>query len=134
MITTRKEAREYMRQVVFQMESNKDFNVDSIDRYLDSNHINGKQWNYCNDTFSLICNKKETIDETIDTHSLKWKASRIPKTDLATLRIAVCEILFEDDIPAETSINEAVELAKIYGTDNSYKYVNAILGSIVKEG
>lgn len=134
MITTRKEAREYMMQVVFQMESGNDFNVDSIDRYLDRNHINSRQWNYCSDTFSLVCNKKDVIDETIDKHSLKWKVSRIPKTDLATLRVAVCEILFEDDIPAQTSINEAVELAKKYGTDNSFKYVNAILGSVIKEG
>lgn len=134
MINTRKEAREYMMQVIFQMESNKDFNVDSIERYLDSNHINNKQWNYCNDTFSLICNKKEIIDETIDDNSKNWKISRIPKTDLATLRVAVCEILFEDDIPVQTSINEAVELAKVYGTDNSFKYVNAILASVVKEG
>ena len=134
MINTRKEAREYMMQIVFQMESNRDFSVDSVDRYLDIDHINSKQWNYYSDTFSLICNRKETIDETIEQHSLKWKLSRIPKTDLATLRVAVCEILFEDDIPAQTSINEAVELAKKYGTDDSFRYVNAILGSVVKEG
>lgn len=130
---TRKEAREIMMQVLFQMESNNDFNVDNRDVYLDQEKIKAQK-NYCNDTFSLICNKKELIDETIDKYSLKWKSNRIPKTDLAVLRLAICEIMFEDDIPNSTSINEAVELAKVYGTDNSPKYVNGILGAFVKEG
>lgn len=134
MINTRKEAREYVMQAIFQAESNKDYSIDSRDKYMDQSFITLKQKNYCNDTYSLFCNKREIIDRAIDNHSLKWKSSRIPKTDLAVLRVAVCEILFQDDIPVETSVNEAVELAKKYGTDSSHKYVNAILGSLIREG
>lgn len=54
----------------------------------------------------------------------------MPKTDLAVLRVAACEILYMDDIPDAVSINEAVDLAKKYGTENSPSYVNGILGAL----
>ena len=54
----------------------------------------------------------------------------MPKTDLAVLRLAVCEILFLDEMPDSVSINEAVELAKKYGEEKSSSYINGILGSI----
>ena len=54
----------------------------------------------------------------------------MPKTDLAIIRLAACEILYLENIPDAVSINEAVDLAKTYGTEDSAKYVNAILGKI----
>ena len=56
----------------------------------------------------------------------------MPKTDLAILRIAVCEMIYMDDIPDSVSINEAVEMAKKFGDDDSPKYINGILSSIEK--
>ena len=57
----------------------------------------------------------------------------MPKTDVAVLRLSVCEITYLKNIPAAVSINEAVELAKKYGTEESWKYVNAILGKVAAE-
>lgn len=129
---TRKEAREFMMQVFFQMEACGDFDVNNKDNYMNQDKIKGQK-DYCNELFSLLCNKREEIDATIDKYSKNWKITRMPKTDVAVLRLSVCEITYLKNIPAAVSINEAVELAKKYGTEESWKYVNAILGKVAAE-
>lgn len=126
---TRKEAREFMMKVIFQMESVKDFDINNKGSYF-KEVITKPHTEYCDTVFSLVCNNLEEIDNKISNNSINWKISRMPKTDLAILRLAACEILFMDDIPAAVSINEAVELSKMYGIDDSNKYVNAILKKI----
>jgi len=70
----------------------------------------------------------------IDAHIIKflsgWEIDRIAKIDLALLRLAVYEMLYVQGIPNGVSINEAVELAKTYGDDESYQFINGILGNI----
>jgi len=73
------------------------------------------------------------LDDKINHHSDKWATSRMPKTDLAVLRLATAEILYANDIPTAVSIDEAVELSKKYGSDSSHKFVNGVLGKIAKE-
>ncbi|MBR3786300.1 MAG: transcription antitermination factor NusB [Firmicutes bacterium] len=125
---TRKDARELMMQVFFQMEACNDFDVNNRETYL-SQDVVRSQRDYCNELFSLLCNKKDEIDEMLETYSKGWKLSRMPKTDVAVLRVSVCEMVYLN-LPAAVSINEAVDLAKLYGTDDSAKYVNAILGKV----
>lgn len=67
------------------------------------------------------------IDEAINQVSKGWKTSRMAKADLAILRLAVYEIRYDDQIPAGVAINEAVELAKSYGSDASASFINGIL-------
>lgn len=129
---TRKEAREFMMQVFFQMEACGDFDVNSRPEYMNTKKL-GQQQNYCGELHSLLCNKKDVLDEMLNKYSSNWKIERLPKTDLAVLRLAACEILFMDDLPDAVSINEAVELSRKYGTENSTKYVNGILGKLVDE-
>ena len=118
-----------MMQVFFQMEACGDFDVNNRATYFKDNNFKAQK-EYCNELYSLVCNKKEEIDQEIDKYSKNWKASRMPKTDLAIIRLAACEILYLENIPDAVSINEAVDLAKTYGTEDSAKYVNAILGKI----
>ena len=73
------------------------------------------------------------IDAAIEKHSVKWKMNRISKVALAVMRLAICEILYYDDIPVGVSINEAVELCKKYASKDDYSFVNGILSSIAKE-
>lgn len=128
----RKDAREFMMKVFFQMDAQNDYSTDNADRYLES--INGKnQYDYCKSLHTALCENRESIDEKIAKYSVGWTIERMPKTDIATLRLAVCEMYYEDDVPPAVAINEAVELAKKYGTDQSPKFVNAILGSISRE-
>lgn len=69
----------------------------------------------------------EEIDAAVNEASEGWKTSRMGKVDLTLIRLAVYEIRYEDEIPYKVSINEAVELAKKYGTEDSPSFVNGIL-------
>ena len=69
----------------------------------------------------------EELDAAINEESKGWKTIRMGKVDLTLIRLAVYEIRFEEEIPVKVSINEAVELAKKYGTDDSPAFVNGIL-------
>jgi len=75
----------------------------------------------------------EALDEAIAKRLKGWKLSRISRTSHALLRLAVCEMLYFDDIPVGASINEAVELAKIYGDADAPRFINGVLGSIARE-
>ncbi len=74
----------------------------------------------------------EFIDSAIENNSLDWQISRLPKVTLAILRLAVAEIKFIDEVPDGVAVNEAVELAKKYGTNEDAAFINGILGSISK--
>lgn len=76
---------------------------------------------------------QDEIDQIIALKSIGWKIDRMPQVDLCVLRIAVYEMLYCDNIPHSVSINEAVELAKIFGGDKSASYVNGVLGSISRQ-
>ena len=75
----------------------------------------------------------EEINAAIERNSVKWKMNRISKVALAVMRLAICEILYYDDIPVGVSINEAVELCKKYASKDDYSFVNGILSAIAKE-
>ena len=74
------------------------------------------------------------IDKLIGENSEGWDTTRMGKVELAVLRLAVFEMRYDEDIPAGVAINEAVEIAKMYGQENSGSFVNGILGKIVKLG
>ena len=107
---------------------------DQIELYFESNNIKDQEAkNYIEDAITGIEKHQEEILKDIEMN-LKddWKLSRISKMDLAILKLAIYEIKFSD-VPYKVSINEAVELAKKYGEDNSKNFVNGILASVVKE-
>ncbi len=80
--------------------------------------------------FGVLKNTEE-LDEQIKKYLKGWTMDRIGKTDLAILRLAIYEILFRDDIPYKVSINEAVELAKVFCDDASPAFINGVLAGIV---
>ena len=82
---------------------------------------------YMEDKCEAVLSKLNEIDSMINEAAHGWKTSRMGKVDLTLIRLAVYEIKYEDDIPVGVSINEAVELAKKYGTDDSFAFVNCIL-------
>ena len=74
----------------------------------------------------------EVIDELLQNTSKNWKLHRMPIVDLSILRCAAYEILYISDIDAATSINEAIEIAKVYSTPDSSKFINGVLDNIQK--
>lgn len=81
--------------------------------------------------FGVIANIPE-IDEIIEKCSQKWARNRISRVSMSILRISIYEMLYGEDVPTEVSINEAVELAKKFDSDDSYTFVNGVLGAAEK--
>ena len=81
--------------------------------------------------FGVISNLDE-IDGIIENCSKKWTKKRISRVSVSVLRIAIYEMLYCDDIPTEIAINEAVELAKKFDSDDTYTFVNGVLGAAEK--
>lgn len=77
-----------------------------------------------------IAEHLDELDGMVNSVAEKWKTSRMAKAELAIIRLAVYEIKFEEDIPVSVAINEAVELAKVYGADNGAGFVNGILAKL----
>ena len=86
---------------------------------------------YFLDVVHGVMEKKDEIDSLIENHARGWSLERMPKVDLAIMRLAIYELRFREDIPWNVSINEAVELAKKYGGDQSKSFINGVLGKIV---
>lgn len=74
-----------------------------------------------------------TIDKLIMAHLAHWPFERLKKVDLAILRMGTYCLLFQDDMPAGITIDEAIEIAKEYGSDESYKFINGVLDGIRKD-
>lgn len=88
--------------------------------------------NYINDKVHSILEHMEEIDSKIESCCEGWNLNRIGKAEITIMRIAVYEILFEDEVPDKVAINEAVELAKTYCDEDAKGFVNAVLGKVVK--
>jgi N utilization substance protein B len=76
---------------------------------------------------------QKQIDEVIRQYSVGWELDRMPVVDLTLLRMAIYELLYEQDVPVKVVINEAVELAKVFSTAESAKFVNGVLGKLIGE-
>lgn len=90
-----------------------------------------KDISYIQEKTQQILARLPEIDGLINEAAKGWKTSRMGKVDLTLIRLAVYEIKFEEEIPTGVAINEAVELAKSYGTDDSASFVNGILAKLV---
>lgn len=134
-IMNRSEIREQAFKLIYSLEIQKKEPLEEqISLYIESNGIEDKNTiTYIEDAVKGIDKNKEDIVEKIEKNLKKdWKIERISKVDLAILKLAIYEIKYKE-IPFKVVINEAVELAKKYGEDNSKNFVNGILASIVKE-
>jgi len=87
---------------------------------------------YVQTKYEKIVERLTEIDETINEKAKGWTTDRMSKVDLTILRLGVYEIMFDEDIPDTVAINEAVELAKKFGQDESYSFVNSILDKFMK--
>lgn len=138
----RRQAREITLCLVFDFGFNSEEKPEELlDLYIryfpdaDNEHITEeiKQDSYISRVYFGVAESIDTLDEIIKNHSLKWKIQRISRVSVSILRIAVYELLYMEDIPTQVSINEAVELAKKYDSDDSYTFINGVLGAIAAD-
>jgi len=91
-----------------------------------------KQMEYIRRLTRLMIENRSEIDGFIERYAKGWKTERISKTALSVMRCAICEILYMDDIPNKTAINEAVELCKGYDEPDTVAFVNGVLGGFIR--
>lgn len=131
----RREQRESIFQLLFMTEFNDTEEMaEQRALYLEGiENLKDKDQTYIQGKFEKIHDKLPELDEILNKTSKGWKTSRMGKVDLTILRLAAFEILFDEDVPNGVAINEAVELAKKFGGDESPSFINGVLGKLVKE-
>jgi N utilization substance protein B len=129
----RREQREQIFKILFGVEFHSaDELEEQIGLYMeDLGDIRKKDADYMTGKVRSIVEHMDEIDGMINQASKNWKTTRMAKAELSILRLAAYEIKYEDDIPVSVSINEAVELAKLYGSDHGPAFVNGILSGMV---
>ena len=131
---TRSEARAAAFTQIFQLNQQGDDKGQMMEHLLNAIPECEDNLGYIQTVVNGVDEKSAELDEVISAHLKKgWTVHRISKVSLAILRLALFEIKYVDDVPEKVAINEAVELAKTYGGEEDAKFVNGILGAIVKK-
>ncbi|HET6300594.1 transcription antitermination factor NusB [Microbacterium sp.] len=91
-------------------------------------------WLYAREIVDGVIDNQAEIDELITTYAKDWSLARMPAVDRALLRIGVWEIVYNDEVPTAVAIDEAVELAKEFSTDESGAFVHGVLARIARAG
>lgn len=128
---TRNEAREIMMQILYEMDAQKNLEEAKAIQ-LAEERLPGDHARRGGELLSRTVAHIEEIDADINSHASRWKTSRMPKVDLAIMRLACGELRYSDDIPEAVTINEAINMAKKYSTDNSARFIHGVLGAISK--
>ena len=126
----RRASRELAMKLLYQLEIQKDDKEEQVMTALSDDALTEKDKQYITEVVDGVAQNVEKIDKIIESYSKGWKINRIPKVDLSILRLAIFEITFRSDIPLNVSINEAVELAKKYSTEDAGGFINGILGKV----
>ena len=127
--------REHIFELLFRIEFNSSEEMpEQMQLFFDGLDELGEQdQSYMEEKYGRIAEKLPELDRRIEETAKSWRISRMGKVDLTILRLAVYEMEFDDDVPVGVAINEAVELSKKFGGDDSPAFVNGILGKIGKK-
>ncbi|EAE9572042.1 TPA: transcription antitermination factor NusB [Listeria monocytogenes] len=124
----RREAREKALQALFQIE----LNEMALDQAI-KNIMEDEQDDYMEKLVEGVMANKAEIDAIIEPNLDNWRMDRLSKVDLSLLRLSVYEIKYLDDVPNRVSLNESIEIAKIYSDEKSSKFINGVLANIAPE-
>ena len=130
MAGARRKARVLALQALYEVDSVGHETEEAVTRLLASEGLSEENSAFTRELVSGVIHNKEKIDQNIQSFAPAWPIEQIPVVDRNILRLAIFEILFDDKVPVKVAINEAVELAKRFGTGNSPKFVNGVLGSV----
>ena len=129
-MTIRRRAREFAVQFLYSFQVNPGELEERLADFWKTRKVDRKVKEFADSLVRGTISQKERIDEMISNQVINWDISRIALVDRNILRLAVYELAFRDDIPPVVSINEAVDIAKKFGTPESGKFVNGILDNL----
>lgn len=133
---SRRELREQIFLLLFRVEFNSAEDMpEQVTRFFENREsdVQPEDKNYISDKYEKIMSRLSEIDGQINEKAKGWDTGRMGKVDLTIIRLAVYEILFDEDIPTGVAINEAVELAKKFGQDESSGFINGVLAKFAEK-
>lgn len=126
----RRRSREIAMQALFDMDMSLEMSAARFERFCNNFDTPAHLLPFVRTLVAGVLDKRAEIDALIEAHASNWKISRIACVDRNIMRIAVYEMVYCPEIPAKVSINEAIDIGKRYGTDESGAFINGILDSI----
>lgn len=139
----RRLAREIAVSSLYQMEMNEVSASEAVDMLMDElrqeNEIGadpseaGSTDEFARELVNGVLEHKQAIDGMLQQYLTGWQVDRLSRVDRQVLRLACYEMVFRDDVPPKATINEAIELAKHFGFEESGKFVNGVLGKLLQE-
>ncbi|NMB00920.1 MAG: transcription antitermination factor NusB [Firmicutes bacterium] len=131
---SRRLARQVAFQTLFQVDLSKSDIESALEQRLEDVALTPENQEYVRTVVRGVSQQIPALDAQIGAVSQAWEVHRLGFVDRNILRLAIYEIVFMDDIPAGVAVNEAVELAKKYGDDESPRFINGLLGTVVRDG
>lgn len=128
-VMTRSEARKNAFELLFERE----FRQDESNEEIFATSVENREIEtdpYIKTVFFGVCENADAIDEEINKNSKGWKTNRLSKVSRSILRLCVYEMLYEKDIPLRVSINEGIELAKLYEDEKARPFINGVLNAV----
>ena len=127
---TRRRARELAMQALFYMDMNDEHSEELLDRFCQNFSPSHRTMSFLLKIVNGVLGARSEIDVLIERFSQNWKIQRMSLVDRNVMRIAVYELLYCEDIPPKVSINEAVDVGKKYGSEESGAFINGIIDSV----
>lgn len=137
----RSELREHIFRMLFravfheeeELNDQMEFYLQNVSEEEQKEEIDEKDRKYMLEKVQNIIERIPELDKTINDSSDRWKTNRMGRVDLTILRLAVYEIIFDEDIPQKVAINEAVELSKKYSGEEAFAFVNGVLAKVCRQ-
>ena len=130
MIRSRRKARAMALQALYELDSGRHDTDKVIDRLLRESDLSEENRAFVRERVKNVLERRQELDRHIRQFATAFPIEQIPVIDRNILRLAIFEILFDNKVSVKVAINEAVELAKKFGSDNSPRFVNGVLGSV----
>ena len=130
MAGARRKARTLAFQALYEIDSTGHKPKEAISYLLADARISAENVKFARELVNGVVQNREKIDENIQRFAPAWPIEQISAVDKNILRLAIFEILIDNKVPLKVAINEAVELAKVFGSDSSARFVNGVLGAV----
>lgn len=129
-IGIRRQARTVALQTLYEYDTAQHAPAEVLQRHAEDRHLQPKVMEYASELVTGVCAHLAEIDAHIQSAAHEWPLHQMARIDKNILRLAIYEILFNNSVPAKAAINEAVELAKQFGSNTSSRFINGVLGTI----
>ena len=129
-IGIRRQARMIALQTLYEYDLVQHLPAEVLQRHAQDRHLPPKVLEYADELVIGVCNHLAVLDAHIQSAAREWPLQQMARIDKNILRLAIYEILFNNTVPSKAAINEAVELAKQFGSNTSSRFINGVLGTI----